>query len=75
MCLDFVKVATRAAIEAQGWSFNPGRYVGVVPGEALSDEDFKAEFESLYEEFEALNSKARDLEQVIAHDVADIMAL
>ena len=28
------KVATRAEIEAQGWSLNPGRYVGVAEREA-----------------------------------------
>ena len=32
------KVATLKEIEAQGWSLNPGRYVGVAPGEAVSDE-------------------------------------
>lgn len=35
------KVATLKEIEAQGWSLNPGRYVGVAPGETVSDEDFK----------------------------------
>jgi type I restriction enzyme M protein len=35
------KAATFKEIEAQGWSLNPGRYVGVAPGEAVSDEDFK----------------------------------
>ena len=32
------KAATLAEIEAQGWSLNPGRYVGVAPGEEISDE-------------------------------------
>jgi type I restriction enzyme M protein len=35
------KAATIKEIEAQGWSLNPGRYVGVMPGEDVSDEDFK----------------------------------
>ena len=39
------KAATLAEIEAQGWSLNPGRYVGVAPGEEVSDEDFKAQLE------------------------------
>ena len=56
------KVATRAAIEAQGWSLNPGRYVGVAPGEAVSDEDFKAQLENLNEELEVLSLQARELE-------------
>ena len=33
------KAATLKEIGAQGWSLNPGRYVGVAPGEAVSDED------------------------------------
>jgi type I restriction enzyme M protein len=40
------KAATLAEIEAQGWSLNPGRYVGVAPGEDVSDEDFKEQLES-----------------------------
>jgi type I restriction enzyme M protein len=49
-------------IEAQGWSLNPGRYVGVAPGEAVSDEDFKTQLETLNEELETLNAQARELE-------------
>ena len=33
------RVATRAEIAAQDWSLNPGRYVGVAPGEVVEDED------------------------------------
>ena len=29
------KAATIKEIEAQGWSLNPGRYVGVAPGEEV----------------------------------------
>ena len=54
--------ATIKEIEAQGWSLNPGRYVGVASGEALSDEDFKEQLESLNEELETLNAQARDFE-------------
>ena len=60
------KAATLKEIEAQGWSLNPGRYVGVAPGEAVSDEDFKEQLETLNEELETLNAQARDLEQTIA---------
>jgi type I restriction enzyme M protein len=67
------KAATLAEIEAQGWSLNPGRYVGVAPGEAVSDEDFKEQFEVLNEELEALNAQARELEQTIAANVAEIL--
>ncbi|WP_288060830.1 class I SAM-dependent DNA methyltransferase [Thiomonas sp.] len=67
------KAATLAEIEAQGWSLNPGRYVGVAPGEAVSDEDFKAQLETLNEELELLNAQARELEQTIAANVAGIL--
>jgi len=67
------KAATLAEIEAQGWSLNPGRYVGVAPGEAVSDEDFKEKLETLNEELEVLNAQARELEQTIALSVAEIL--
>jgi type I restriction enzyme M protein len=68
------RAATFKEIEAQGWSLNPGRYVGVAPGEAVSDEDFKEQLETLNEELETLNAQARDLEQTIASNVAEILA-
>jgi len=68
------KVASIQEIgEDQGWSLNPGRYVGVAPGEEVSDEDFKAQFESLNEEFEKLTAEARSLERTIAKNVAEIL--
>jgi type I restriction enzyme M protein len=65
--------ATLKEIEAQGWSLNPGRYVGVAPGETVSDEDFKEQLETLNEELETLNARARDLEQTVARNVAEIL--
>jgi type I restriction enzyme M protein len=67
------KAATLAEIEAQGWSLNPGRYVGVAPGEDVSDEDFKEQLETLNEELESLNAQARELETTIANNVAEIL--
>ncbi len=67
------KAATIKEIEAQGWSLNPGRYVGVAPGEEVSDEDFKEQLETLNEELEMLNAQARDLEGTIARNVAEIL--
>lgn len=67
------KAATLAEIEAQGWSLNPGRYVGVAPGEEVSDEDFRTQFQGLNEELEALNAQARELERTIAANVAGIL--
>jgi len=67
------KAATLTEIEAQGWSLNPGRYVGVAAGEEVSDEDFKEKLETLNEELEVLNAQARELEQSIALNVAEIL--
>lgn len=67
------KTATLAEIEAQGWSLNPGRYVGVAPGEEVSDEDFKEQLEALNEELGGLNAQAQELEQTIAANVAGIL--
>jgi type I restriction enzyme M protein len=67
------KAATLKEIEAQGWSLNPGRYVGVAPGEQVSDEDFKQQLETLNEELETLNAQARELETTIARNVAELL--
>ena len=67
------KAATRADIEAQGWSLNPGRYVGVAKGEEMSDEDFVEKLEALNEELEVLNAEARELEERIAENVTEIL--
>ncbi len=67
------KAATLKEIEAQGWSLNPGRYVGVAPGEEVSDEDFKEQLEALNEELEVLNAQAQELEKTIAANVAEIL--
>lgn len=67
------KAGTLKEIEAQGWSLNPGRYVGVAAGEAVSDEDFKEQLETLNEELETLNAAARELETTIAKNVTEIL--
>jgi type I restriction-modification system DNA methylase subunit len=67
------KSATVKEVAAQGWSLNPGRYVGVAPGETLSDEDFKEQLQSLNEELETLNAQARELEAAIAANVVEIL--
>jgi type I restriction enzyme M protein len=65
--------ATLKEIEAHGWSLNPGRYVGIAPGEKVSDEDFETQLEALNEELERLNAQAREVEQTIAANVARIL--
>ena len=67
------KVATLKEIESQDWSLNAGRYVGVAPGEEVSDEDFKEKLEKLNEELEALNAQARALEATIARNVVELL--
>jgi len=68
------KVATRAEIEAQGWSLNPGRYVGV--GARAADEfDFFERLEGLQEELEALSSEAVDLESTVAANVVMLLEM
>ncbi|MBS2032896.1 MAG: SAM-dependent DNA methyltransferase [Deltaproteobacteria bacterium] len=67
------KVASLKDIEAQGWSLNPGRYVGVSPGEEVSNEDFRERFEGLIEEFEALTVQARKLERRIHEDAREVL--
>ncbi len=66
------KVATLEEIEAQGWSLNPGRYVGVAEREE-EDFDFKERLEDQNEELETLNAEARELEQRIAENVAMLL--
>ena len=67
------KAARLEEITANGWSLNPGRYVGVAAGEVVSDEDFKEQFEELNEELETLNTAARELEATIARNATEIL--
>ena len=65
-------VATLQEIEAQGWSLNPGRYVGVAE-RAIDDFDFKQKLEELNEELEVLNAEARELEERISDNVTMLL--
>ncbi|XYH97009.1 type I restriction-modification system subunit M [Sorangium sp. So ce1128] len=66
------KVATLGEIEAQGFSLNPGRYVGVAD-RAPEDFDFKERLEELNEELERLNGEARELEAKIAENITVLL--
>jgi type I restriction enzyme M protein len=66
------KVATLTEIEAQGWSLNPGRYVGVADKDE-DDFDFAEKLEELNEELEVLNREAHELEERIAGNVAKLL--
>lgn len=54
------RVATRAEIEAQGWSLNPGRYTGTAAVDADA-EDFTEKLASLYDEFTRLSCESEAL--------------
>ena len=64
--------ATLAEIEAQGWSLNPGRYVGVA-ARAPDEFIFAERLEELNEELEHLNLEARELEERIAEGIVDLL--
>jgi len=66
------KVATLDEIEAQGWSLNPGRYVGVAEREE-DDFDFAERLTELHEELEVLNAEAHKLEERIAENVTQML--
>lgn len=66
------KVATRQEIEEQGWSLNPGRYVGIAERET-DDIDFQVRLEELNEELETLNAEAHALEEQIAGNVVGLI--
>jgi type I restriction enzyme M protein len=66
------KIATIKEVEAQGWSLNPGRYVGVREQED-DGFDFKERLEELNEELETLNAEARMLEEQIADNTSKLL--
>ena len=67
------RAASLDEIEAQDWSLNPGRYVGVAASEVVSDDGFKEQLDTLNAELVTLTAKAHDLEQTIARDLAKIL--
>jgi len=67
------KAASLAEIAAQGWSLNPGRYVGVVEREEDPDFDFAARLLELHEELDVLNAEAHELEARIGEHVGEIL--
>jgi len=68
------KVATLKDIEEQGWSLNPGRYVGVME-EEQDEFDFRERLEELNEELQILNTEGRNLEEQISENITKIMEL
>ncbi len=66
------KVANLDKIKDEGWSLNPGRYVGVAE-HAIADFDFKEKLEELHEELARLNGEAHGLEERINENMAKIL--
>ncbi len=66
------KVATITEIREQGYSLNPGRYVGVT--EKVDDGvDFKERLAELNQELKTLNAEAHKLEAVINGNVEELL--
>lgn len=67
------KLATSEEIKEQDYSLNPGRYVGVVIEEdGKTEEEFINELLSLNDELESLNIDAKELEDIIGHNIRQI---
>jgi len=66
------KVATTGEIEAQGWSLNPGRYVGVADEED-DGIDFKERLLELHTNLDLLNHTARGIEQKITDNISTLL--
>ena len=71
--LGLCKAAPISDVASQAWSLNPGRYVGAAAGEDIGDENFRERLEALTEEFEALCSRASQLQVEIARNVNHIL--
>jgi type I restriction enzyme M protein len=69
------KVASKDEIFEQGYSLNPGRYVGVAEGEQESDKDFSVKLTALQEELEVLNAEAHELEISISENVEKVLGV
>jgi type I restriction enzyme M protein len=66
------KVARIDEIANQGYSLNPGRYVGVT-ARIEDDFDFKLRMEELHETLELLNVEAHELEERIAYNMRALL--
>ena len=59
-CIDVgsrCKITTRVEIREQGWSLNPGRYIGTAAVDE-EDVDFLSDLQRLYEDFTQLSDDA-----------------
>lgn len=67
------KLASLDDIREQDYSLNPGRYVGVVIEEdGKTEEEFIAEMLAMNDELNRLNAEARELENIINHNMIEL---
>lgn len=66
------KMATLSEIEQQGWSLNPGRYIGVAEG-AVEDFDFKERLQGLNEQLQLLDAEARVMQERISENIQRLL--
>lgn len=66
------RVATIAEIEAQGWSLNPGRYVGTEVDD-LEDEVFEEKLAAAHVELRELATRAGELERSVDHVLSQLL--
>jgi type I restriction enzyme M protein len=66
------RVATIAEIEAQGWSLNPGRYVGTEV-EDLDDEVFEEKLAAAHIELRELSARAAELEASVDRVLSQLL--
>ncbi len=60
-------------VDVQGWSLNPGRYVGVAEGEEMDDDEFTERFGALSEELALLTERARELEALVSQNASEVL--
>jgi type I restriction enzyme M protein len=66
------KAASIEKIKEEGYSLNPGRYVGIKKEED-DDYDFTEKILELNSELESLNQEAHQLEEKISHNIKEIL--
>ena len=68
------KIKGDGGIEENGWSLNPGRYVGVVQEiDNTTPEEFAAKMKAMYGEFTALSAEAHKIEKRIAANLQEVL--
>jgi type I restriction enzyme M protein len=69
------KIASRAQIAEQGFSLNPGRYVGVsAEDDGMTEEEFRAFMEANANALAQLHTEADELQRMIAEDFKSLFA-